>query len=81
MLSSTGYSVIDEQKLLSYDDYTVVTGAPRDKATGSVMFGKKSQSKIDLVQIITGEQVGSHFGNSLAATDLNNDECVSPRIA
>ncbi|XP_072230104.1 integrin alpha-3b [Leuresthes tenuis] len=69
-----GYSVLDKQKLLSYDDYTVVTGAPRDNATGSVIFGKKSQSKIDLVQIIPGEQVGSHFGNSLAATDLNNDD-------
>ncbi|KAM4524809.1 integrin alpha-3b isoform 2-T2 [Odontesthes bonariensis] len=69
-----GYSVLDEQKLLSNDDYTVVTGAPRDDATGSVIFGKKSQSKIDLVEIIPGEQVGSHFGNSLAATDLNNDD-------
>lgn len=76
MLPFTGYSVVEEQKLLSLDDYTVVTGAPRDESKGSVMFGKKAQTKIELVQTILGEQVGSYFGNSLAVADLNNDECV-----
>lgn len=72
--SYMGYSVLEEQKLLSLDDYTVVTGAPRYEAKGSVMFGRKAVTNIELVQILPGEQVGSYFGNSLAVTDLNNDD-------
>ncbi|XP_028286380.1 integrin alpha-3b [Parambassis ranga] len=72
--SYMGYSALEEQKLLSHDDYTVVTGSPRDESKGSVMFGTKIQNKIEPVKIIPGEQVGSYFGNSLAVTDLNNDD-------
>ncbi|KAM6964612.1 integrin alpha-3b isoform 2-T2 [Tautogolabrus adspersus] len=71
--SYMGYSVIEEKKLLSHDDYTVVTGSPRDESKGSVVFGEKSQI-IKPVLIIPGEQVGSYFGSSLAVTDLNNDD-------
>lgn len=77
MLWSVGYSVLEEKKLLSHDDYTVVTGSPRDESKGSVMFGTKTDKNIEPALIIPGEQVGSYFGNSLAVTDLNNDECVS----
>lgn len=77
MLSSAGYSVIEERKLLSHNDYTVVTGSPRDESKGSVIFGSKTDKNIELVLTLPGEQVGSYFGNSLAVTDLNNDECVS----
>ncbi|XP_047464727.1 integrin alpha-3b isoform X2 [Mugil cephalus] len=72
--SYMGYSVLEEQKLLSRDDYTVVTGSPRYESKGSVMLGTKTQSNIQLVQIIPGEQVGSYFGNTLAVIDLNNDD-------
>lgn len=72
--SYIGYSVLEEKKLLSRDDYTVVTGAPRDESKGLVMFGKKSDGPIELVLLIPGEQVGSYFGNCLAVTDLNNDD-------
>ncbi|MEQ2298095.1 hypothetical protein AMECASPLE_001626 [Ameca splendens] len=71
--SYIGYSVIEEQKLLNLKSYTVVTGAPRDESTGSVMLGEWTADKIEIKQTILGEQVGSYFGNSLAATDLNND--------
>uniref|UniRef100_A0AAX7SQ70 Integrin alpha-2 domain-containing protein n=1 Tax=Astatotilapia calliptera TaxID=8154 RepID=A0AAX7SQ70_ASTCA len=71
--SFTGYSVLEEKKLLSYDDSTVVTGAPRYESKGAVIFSNKTQPKLLLDQIILGEQVGSYFGNSLAVTDLNND--------
>uniref|UniRef100_A0A1A7WSF4 Integrin, alpha 3b n=2 Tax=Iconisemion striatum TaxID=60296 RepID=A0A1A7WSF4_9TELE len=71
--SYIGYSVLEERKLLSRNDYTVVTGAPRDESRGSVLFGIKS-SEIEVVQTIPGEQVGSYFGNSLAVLDLNNDD-------
>ncbi|RVE59433.1 hypothetical protein OJAV_G00188480 [Oryzias javanicus] len=69
-----GYSVIEEQKLLKRDQYTVVTGAPRFDSKGLVVLGEKSQAKIELMQFIPGEQVGSYFGSSLAAADLNNDD-------
>ncbi|XP_044193491.1 integrin alpha-3b [Thunnus albacares] len=71
--SYMGYSVLEDRKLLSHDDYTVVTGSPRDESKGSVMFGRKTDTNIEPVIIIPGEQVGSYFGNSLAITDLNND--------
>ncbi|XP_076008026.1 integrin alpha-3b isoform X2 [Genypterus blacodes] len=69
--SYMGYSALEEKKLLSQDDYTVVAGSPRDESKGSVLLGRK----VDMVQqlIIPGEQVGSYFGNSLAVADLNND--------
>lgn len=72
--SYTGYSVLEEKKLLSRDDYTVVTGSPRDESKGSVMLGTKTEKSIKPTLIIPGEQVGSYFGNSLAVTDLNNDD-------
>lgn len=77
MLFTTGYSVLEEKKLLSHDDFTVVTGSPRDGSKGSVMLGRKTDSTIEKALIIPGEQVGSYFGSSLAVTDLNNDEYVS----
>lgn len=72
--SYMGYSVVEEKRLLRHDDYTVVTGSPRDDSKGSVVFGTKTDKNIKPVLIIPGEQVGSYFGNSLAVTDLNNDD-------
>ncbi|KAF1374059.1 hypothetical protein PFLUV_G00245330 [Perca fluviatilis] len=72
--SYMGYSVVEERKLLSHDDYTVVTGSPRDDSKGSVIFGSKTDKNIKLVLTLPGEQVGSYFGNSLAVADLNNDD-------
>lgn len=80
MPSSTGYSVLEERNLRSRNDYTVLTGAPRDEAKGSVVFGKKTGGTMIVLDfILPGEQVGSYFGNSLAVADLNNDECVRKR--
>lgn len=72
--SYIGYSVLEEKKLLSRDDYTVVTGSPRDESKGSVIFGAKNSKNIIPELTIPGEQVGSYFGSSLAITDLNNDD-------
>ncbi|XP_010793897.1 integrin alpha-3b [Notothenia coriiceps] len=71
--SYIGYSVLEEKKLLSQVEYTVVTGSPRDESKGSVMFGVMTDSDIKPDLIILGEQVGSYFGSSIAVTDLNND--------
>ncbi|KAE8284387.1 Integrin alpha-3 CD49 antigen-like family member C Galactoprotein B3 [Larimichthys crocea] len=71
--SYMGYSVLESKNLLSRDDYTVVTGSPRDEAKGSVMIATQADKNLKPALIIPGEQVGSYFGNSLAVTDLNND--------
>nr|XP_055049279.1 integrin alpha-3 isoform X2 [Misgurnus anguillicaudatus]XP_055049282.1 integrin alpha-3 isoform X2 [Misgurnus anguillicaudatus] len=72
-----GYSVATDQGILSKEKYTVVTGAPRDKAKGSVMMAESQTSTIGgnliLQSTLKGEQVGSYFGNSIAIVDLNND--------
>ncbi|XP_028989113.1 integrin alpha-3b isoform X2 [Betta splendens] len=73
--SYMGYSVLQEKKLLSHDDYTVVTGSPRNESKGSVVLGTpQANTNIQLMLNIPGEQVGSYFGSSLAVTDLNNDD-------
>uniref|UniRef100_A0A671U4X8 Integrin, alpha 3b n=1 Tax=Sparus aurata TaxID=8175 RepID=A0A671U4X8_SPAAU len=73
--SYMGYSVLEEKKLLSHDEYTLVTGSPRNESKGSVTFGTMTtNSNIKTGLVIPGEQVGSYFGSSLAATDLNNDD-------
>ncbi|KAK7167892.1 hypothetical protein R3I94_002072 [Phoxinus phoxinus] len=70
-----GYSIAVDRDVLSKDKDTVVTGAPRDEARGSVMmaefFDNVDNGKVKIS--IMGEQVGSYFGNSVAVVDLNND--------
>ncbi|XP_010892798.2 integrin alpha-3b [Esox lucius] len=72
--SYMGYSVFEDRKLLSRDDITVVTGAPRNESIGSVTLAKKGNTNLVPEVVILGEQLGSYFGNSLAVTDLNNDD-------
>lgn len=72
--------MLEEKKVLSRDDYTVVTGSPRDKAKGSVTLGTKMDNIINSTLTIPGQQVGSYFGSSLAVTDLNNDEWASSSL-
>ncbi|XP_051994348.1 integrin alpha-3-like [Xyrauchen texanus] len=73
-----GYSVAIGKGVLSKEKDTLVTGAPRDGAKGSVMMAEffktaKMDEKLMLSATIMGEQVGSYFGNSIAVVDLNND--------
>ncbi|XP_051573114.1 integrin alpha-3-like [Myxocyprinus asiaticus] len=73
-----GYSVAMGEGVLSKEKDTLVTGAPRDGAKGSVMMAEffkmaKMNEKLILKATIMGEQVGSYFGNSIAVVDLNND--------
>lgn len=72
--SYIGYSVLEEKNVLTRDNYTMLSGAPRHEAKGSVLFGRKEDYTITPVFVIPGEQVGSYFGSSLAITDLNNDD-------
>ncbi|XP_044037792.1 integrin alpha-3-like isoform X2 [Siniperca chuatsi] len=71
-----GYSVTQARRLLSRDDETIVTGAPKDSkedARGSVLLAVKQFDKLMTQQTLRGEQMGSYFGNAVATTDLNND--------
>lgn len=69
-----GYSVTEDMKLLSINEYTVVTGAPRDDSRGSVTLAVKGSTNLEPAIVIPGEQVGSYFGSTITVTDLNNDE-------
>ncbi|XP_029692243.1 integrin alpha-3-like isoform X2 [Takifugu rubripes] len=71
-----GYSVAQTGRLLSQEQETIVTGAPRDSkddARGSVLLIEKRAGKLVIRQTLRGEQIGSYFGNVVATTDLNND--------
>ncbi|XP_059414329.1 integrin alpha-3 isoform X2 [Carassius carassius] len=73
----TGYSIAVAQGVLRKDKDTVVTGAPRDEAKGSVMmaevFKDSVKGEVKIKATVMGEQVGSYFGSSVAIVDLNND--------
>ncbi|XP_041937818.1 integrin alpha-3b isoform X1 [Alosa sapidissima] len=70
-----GYSVVEETKLLSRDEDTLVAGAPREAESGAVTLAKKDDGKLLIpVTTIIGDQLGSYFGSSIAVTDLNNDD-------
>ncbi|XP_033501662.2 integrin alpha-3-like isoform X2 [Epinephelus lanceolatus] len=71
-----GYSVTQARRLLSQDDETIVTGAPKDSkedARGSVLLAVKRSDGLLTQQTLRGEQMGSYFGNVVATADLNND--------
>ncbi|XP_077385730.1 integrin alpha-3-like isoform X1 [Festucalex cinctus] len=73
-----GYSVTQAVGLLSQDDVTIVTGAPKDTkddARGSVLLAVKDDGggTLAIRQTLRGEQTGSYFGNAVAAADLDND--------
>uniref|UniRef100_A0A8C4SYM2 Integrin, alpha 3b n=1 Tax=Erpetoichthys calabaricus TaxID=27687 RepID=A0A8C4SYM2_ERPCA len=70
--SYIGYSVLDEKNIFYADRYTIISGAPRDEHKGAVYL-LDSQNELVSNMTLNGQQVGSYFGNSLAATDLNND--------
>ncbi|XP_016341137.1 integrin alpha-3 isoform X1 [Sinocyclocheilus anshuiensis] len=72
-----GYSIAVAQDVLSKDKDTVVTGAPRDEARGSVtmaeVFKASVSGEVKIKATVVGEQIGSYFGSSVAIVDLNND--------
>ncbi|KAL1278310.1 hypothetical protein QQF64_024983, partial [Cirrhinus molitorella] len=72
-----GYSIAVARDVLRKDKDTVITGAPRDKAIGSVTLAEIAKNGINrevhIKDTVMGEQVGSYFGSSVAVVDLNND--------
>ncbi|XP_041123058.1 LOW QUALITY PROTEIN: integrin alpha-3-like [Polyodon spathula] len=72
------YSVRKENNVLHADKYTVLAGAPRAYHKGAVfLMDINTNNVIGFNTILSGEQVGSYFGNNIAAADLNNDgQCL-----
>lgn len=71
-----GYSVALAPRLLSQQVDSIITGAPKDSkhdARGSVFLALRSDETLQIVQRLRGQQMGSYYGNAIAAVDLNND--------
>ncbi|XP_034046295.1 integrin alpha-3-like [Thalassophryne amazonica] len=71
-----GYSVTQAPHLLSHQTMTIVTGAPKDTkedGRGSVLLALKRSNMLVVQQTLRGQQMGSYFGNAIAAIDLNNN--------
>ncbi|XP_024920340.1 integrin alpha-3-like [Cynoglossus semilaevis] len=71
-----GYSVSLSQHVLSHDDVTIITGAPKDSkddARGSVLLAVKASNRLLPRVTLRGQQTGSYFGNAVATADINND--------
>uniref|UniRef100_A0A8C5PYF2 Integrin subunit alpha 3 n=1 Tax=Leptobrachium leishanense TaxID=445787 RepID=A0A8C5PYF2_9ANUR len=68
-----GYSVQISTGVLHQDQVTVVTGAPRWDHKGAVFLLEIQGDVLEVGALLTSEQVGSYFGNSIALVDINND--------
>ncbi|XP_062993445.1 integrin alpha-3 [Elgaria multicarinata webbii] len=72
--SYLGYSIEAGAAVLHEQENTIITGAPRNNHIGAVFLMANDnirtfQNKL----MISGEQVGSYFGSSIALADLNKD--------
>ncbi|XP_060091996.1 integrin alpha-1 [Heteronotia binoei] len=54
-------------------DVLYIAGQPRYNHTGQVIIYRKADEDIDIVQRLSGEQIGSYFGNVITTVDINND--------
>ncbi|XP_053556100.1 integrin alpha-3 [Bombina bombina] len=68
-----GYTMQIGTGILQKDQETVVSGAPRWEHKGAVYLLELQGNSMALRQVISGKQVGSYFGCSIALADLNND--------
>ncbi|TKS67823.1 Integrin alpha-4 CD49 antigen-like family member D [Collichthys lucidus] len=70
--SYLGYSV-GAGHFLSPDSLEVVGGAPRYKKKGKVFIFTVDNNMLRAVSEVSGKELGSYFGSSVCAVDLNND--------
>ncbi|KAM4808344.1 LOW QUALITY PROTEIN: integrin alpha-1 [Rhinophrynus dorsalis] len=72
------------EPLAAYLGYTVssasvngeeiyIAGQPRYNHTGQVIIYKMKGKKIEILQTLTGEQIGSYFGSVITTVDVNGD--------
>ncbi|XP_015269163.1 PREDICTED: integrin alpha-3 [Gekko japonicus] len=72
--SYIGYTIEAGANVLRSANITFITGAPRYNHTGAVFLMVYDASlTLRKKLMISGEQVGSYFGGSIALADLNND--------
>ncbi|KAM3923751.1 integrin alpha-3 isoform 2-T2 [Leptodactylus fuscus] len=69
-----GYSVQVGTNILLQNKVTVVSGAPRWNHKGAVYLMEMQEKALKLKQVLSGDQVGSYFGNIIALADFNHDE-------
>uniref|UniRef100_A0A8C3KL91 Integrin subunit alpha 6 n=1 Tax=Calidris pygmaea TaxID=425635 RepID=A0A8C3KL91_9CHAR len=73
--SYLGFSLDSGKGIVSQDEMTFVSGAPRANHSGAVVLLKKekNQRALSLEHMFEGEGLASSFGYDVAVVDLNND--------
>ncbi|XP_048339879.1 integrin alpha-6 isoform X2 [Sphaerodactylus townsendi] len=74
--SYLGFSLDSGKGIISKEDMTFVSGAPRANHSGAVVLLKKDRntpSALTLEHMFEGEGLASSFGYDVAVVDLNND--------
>ncbi|XP_054842509.1 integrin alpha-1 [Eublepharis macularius] len=54
-------------------DVLYIAGQPRYNHTGQVIIYRKTDEDIEIVQRLSGEQIGSYYGSVITTADINND--------
>ncbi|XP_074767485.1 integrin alpha-6 isoform X3 [Athene noctua] len=75
MNSYLGFSLDSGKGIVSQNEMTFVSGAPRANHSGAVVLLKKekNQRALSLEHMFEGEGLASSFGYDVAVVDLNND--------
>ncbi|KGL72406.1 Integrin alpha-6, partial [Tinamus guttatus] len=74
MNSYLGFSLDSGKGIVSQDEMTFVSGAPRANHSGAVvLLKKKDQRALSLEHMFEGEGLASSFGYDVAVVDLNSD--------
>ncbi|KFP77818.1 Integrin alpha-6, partial [Acanthisitta chloris] len=75
MNSYLGFSLDSGKGIVSQDEMTFVSGAPRANHSGAVVLLKKekNQRALSLEHVFEGEGLASSFGYDVAVVDLNSD--------
>uniref|UniRef100_A0A803TP85 Integrin subunit alpha 6 n=1 Tax=Anolis carolinensis TaxID=28377 RepID=A0A803TP85_ANOCA len=74
--SYLGFSLDSGKGIVSQENLTFVSGAPRANHSGAVVLLKKDsdlQRALSLVHVLEGEGLASSFGYDVAVVDLNSD--------
>lgn len=73
--SVKGFSLDSGKGIVSQDEMTFVSGAPRANHSGAVVLLKKekNQRALTLEHMFEGEGLASSFGYDVAVVDLNSD--------
>ncbi|KAM4776894.1 integrin alpha-6 isoform 1-T1 [Cyanocitta cristata] len=72
--SYLGFSLDSGTGIVSQDEMTFVSGAPRANHSGAVvLLKKKNQRALSLEHMFEGEGLASSFGYDVAVVDLNSD--------